>query len=69
MPTIEETLVYPQNDALELDEEWSFVRKKKKVVKNLKIVFLINTKIPLLLAIYGKAIPMYLRKIQRFEKI
>ena len=29
MPTIEETLVYPENDALELDEEWSFVQKKK----------------------------------------
>ena len=29
MPTIEETLVYPENDALELDEEWSFVQNKK----------------------------------------
>ncbi len=29
LPTIEETLVYPKNDALELDEQWSFVRNKK----------------------------------------
>ncbi len=29
LTTIEETLVYPKNDALELDEQWSFVQNKK----------------------------------------
>lgn len=94
LPTMEETLVYPENDALELDEEWSFVQNKKnkrwgwfaksRITKQIVAYFIgnrdqesceefknrfpENTKIHLLLAIYGKLFQCIYRKSPLHQK-